>query len=363
MNTSWTTLYNTELGKEKAMHKGRTESTKKICLALQGGGAYGAYTWGILDKFLEDMRLEIDAISATSAGSVNAVALAYGMCKGGREGAREALYDFWHTLGVYWNSFSPTYQTPFEILLGIDITSQASFLIFDTLSRTISPYHLNPTNYNLLRELLIDKIDFEVLNNTTKIKLFLCATNVKTGKLKIFENHHISIDSVMASSCLPHLYQAVEIDNEFYWDGGFLGNPAIFPLIYNSKVDDIIIVNTNPVIRDTLPISSAEIASRTNEVSFNSSLMRELRAISFITKLLDDGWIKEEFRSKIDKKFIHIVRSDEILKHFNHAKKYNLHWDFLTHLRDLGRKSAEDWLEKNFHKIGKESTINYDDFF
>lgn len=340
----------------------QSNNKKRICLALQGGGAYGALTWGILDRLLEDKRLEIDAVSATSAGSVNAIIVVDGMIKGGAQGARLALNDFWYTLSQYGAYFSPVRQTLPETLSHHDIVAQATFTYFDAISRIFSPYTLNPFNFNILRLILSERIDFEKVRNNNIIKLFLCATNVETGKLKIFENNEISVEAVLASSCLPHLSQAVEINDEFYWDGGFLGNPAIFPLIYNSQVDDIVIISNNPIVRNNVPMSSQEIANRTNEISFNSSLIRELRAISFITSILDAGWIKDEYKEKIRRKYTHLIRSDETMNQFTLLNKYKWQLEFLSHLRDLGQMLADEWLENNFDHIGKKSTIDFSEF-
>lgn len=336
----------------------------KVCLALQGGGAYGAYTWGILDRLLEDERIEIDAISATSAGSVNAVLLAQGMMINGRKGAREALGHFWETLSQHTTFFDLIRQIfpANNIFLEKDYFAQTVFLWFDLMTRIFSPYILNPFNFDLLRSILLSQIDFDNLRKNSKIHLFLCATNVKTGLLQVFETEEITVDVVRASSCLPQFNHAVKIKDDFYWDGGYLGNPAIYPLIYNSQVDDIIIIHNNPIFRDSIPITSTDIVSRENEISFNSSLIRELRAISFITKLIDKGWIKEEYRDKLRRKSMHIVRSDEIMNQFKLINKYNWQWYYINHLYDLGRKVAEDWLKDNFKHLGKKPTIDFTEF-
>lgn len=343
----------------------KIKNRKKVCLALQGGGAFGAYTWGILDKFLEDDRLEIDSISATSAGSINAVVMANGMCLGGSEGAKLALEKFWSTLSEYGAYLSPVRQVFPSLIdpkLDIDTGAQMSFMLFDLVTRTFSPYILNPFNFDILRLILLEQIDFDYLMRNSKIKLFLSATNVKSGTLKVFENADITVDAVLASTCLPHLNQAVKIDDQYYWDGGFLGNPAIYPLIYNSKVDDILIIHNNPIMRDTVPTNSTDIANRVNEISFNSSLVRELRAVAFITKLLDKGWIKEEGKEDVRRKFIHIIRADEIMNQFSLINKFNWHWDFISHLRDLGRKTAKQWLNTNFDNLGTKPTIDFTEF-
>lgn len=338
------------------------KNKKCICLALQGGGAYGAFTWGILDKFLEYGRFEINSISATSSGSLNAVVLAHALTNGTNQDARDELTDLWQSISDLGKYYNPIRENPLETMLGYDFTAQFTSQIFDTLTRILSPYILNPLNYNPLHEMLTEKIDFNQLHNENKIKLYLCATNVKTGRLKIFENAEITVDTIMASACLPELYQSVEINGEYYWDGGFLGNPAIFPLIYNSNVDDIIIIHTNPIVRNSIPMTSSAIESRLNEITYNSTLIRELRAIDFVTKLLDKGYIKDEYRHKIRRKFMHIVRSDAVMSQFTLINKYKWQWESLTQLRDLGREVAKNWLANNFSSIGKKSTIDLNEF-
>lgn len=334
---------------------------KKICFALQGGGSFGAYTWGMLDKFLEADCFEIDAISATSAGSVNAVLLTYGFCLGGAQGARNALNNFWWALSQYGAFFSPVRQIPF-FPIELDAAAQLSFTFYDLFTRTFSPYYSNPVNFDLLRLILHEQIDFEKLNKLSKIKLFISTTNVKSGMLKVFGNQEINIEVILASACLPNQSQAIEINGEYYWDGGYLGNPAIYPLIYHSNVSDLVILHNNPIFRDNIPTTSAEIANRINEISFNSSLLREIRAIAFVTKLIDKGWIKEQYLDNIKRKYIHIIRSDEIMNKFSLINKYNLHWDFLSHLRDLGRENASKWLKENFDHLGKKPTTEFQEF-
>lgn len=337
-------------------------ANKKICLALQGGGAYGAFTWGILDKFLEAECFEIDAISATSSGGVNAIILAHALTVGSYKDARASLYDLWRTISELGEKHSPLRENPIENLMGYDFTYQLTFHLYDTLTRIYSPYILNPLNYNPLRIMLEQKIDFDQLHKENKIKIFLGATNVKTGQLRIFSNKEITVDTVMASACLPDIYQAVEIDNEYYWDGGFLGNPAIFPLLYNSNVDDVVIISTNPFVRSALPITSSEIENRLNEISFNSSLLRELRVIGYLTKMIDEGYIKDEFKDKIRRKFMHLVSSDSVMNRYQLRNKYKWHWDSLQELRDLGRMVAKEWLERNFESIGVKSSLNFDNY-
>jgi len=333
---------------------------KRINLALQGGGAHGAFTWGLLDYFLEKDIFEIEGISATSAGSMNAVVLAQGMTNGGPVEARRLLHQFWHSMSEYGECLMP--KIPLDLILEPFLKMSVSFYMFSSMCSILSPYQFNPDNFHPIRQVLEGIIDCEKIKKECEIKLFICATNVKTGKIRIFDNKELCINAVLASACLPKLFQAVEVDNEYYWDGGYLGDPAIFPLIYNTNSNDIVILHTVPIVRENLPHSVMEIDTRLREVSFNSSLMREMRAIAFVTKMINEGWIKEEYSAKLKKLNIHCLRADQRMEEFSLASVYNADWDFLTRLRDLGRQAAEEWLKKYYDSIGKETTINFDEW-
>ena len=325
---------------------------KDVHMALQGGGAHGAYAWGILDKILEDGRLDIDGLCATSAGSLNAAVFAYGRLKGGNEGARTALHDFWKDVsnaGHHQNEI----PTPLDnMMLYWNIS------VFDTLSHVISPYQFNPFSTNILREIFSKHVNFDELRKAKSTNLFISATNVRTGKVRVFDSSEISLDVVMASACLPYLFKAVKVGDDHYWDGGYTGNPAIFPLFYHGETKDVIVVHINPMVRSKLPTDSNEIMNRVNEITFNSSLIHEFRAIAFAKKILEEGWIKDEYKHKLRDIFVHSIRADEALHDFNATSKFDTHWHFLTHLRDLGRIQAEIWLEDHFDSIGKESTVD-----
>jgi len=338
--------------------------TKKINLALQGGGAHGAVTWGVLDRLLEDERLEIDSISGTSAGAINAVALAYGHHMGGAQGAREKLDEIWHAVSQSGEIFSSIKRTPMEMAFGqYNLDSSLTYQFFDLMTRTFSPYQLNPFDINPLRDILNKYIDFEQLRSCKTVRLFLNATNVRTGKVKVFKTTEISVDIVNASACLPYLFKAVEIDGEHYWDGGFMGNPVLFPFIYEAQSADILVVHVNPIERQELPTHSADIANRINEISFNSSLLREFRAINFVHKLIDDGWIKDEYRNKLRNIRLHSIRSDQSLEDLSVASKFNVEMAFLENLKTRGREIADQWLNDNFTAIGKKSSVNLREIF
>ncbi len=336
--------------------------TKNINLALQGGGSHGAFTWGVLDYLLEDGRLSFEAMSATSAGSMNAAAFTYGQSIGGHAGARAKLEELWTRISNAGQIYSPIKSNPWDHFWAsssvlTNIESASSYMAFDAITRTFSPYQTNPFNFNPLKSILEDIIDFDHLQKCQKsTRLFLSATNVKTGKIKIFKNPEITADSVMASACLPFIFQAVEIDGEHYWDGGYMGNPAIYPLIYNPKCNEVLIVHVNPIERDDVPETAPEIFNRINEISFNSSLMREMRAIAFVSKLIDEG--KLEDNGRYNQMHVHAISNDEVMRELGIASKFNPDWDFITALKENGRQSAKAWLAQNFDKIGKESSVD-----
>lgn len=329
-----------------------TDGIKHINLALQGGGAHGAFGWGVMDKFLEDGRIEIEGLSGTSAGSMNAVVYAYGKLKG-NDGAREALHNFWKAISDAGQRFAAP-RMPWDT--GHNQNPMQDMM--KSMMSVFSPYQLNPMNYNPLREVLEQQVDFEALERSQGTKLFLCATNVRTGKVKIFNTPEVTADVVLASACLPQVFQAVEIDGEHYWDGGYMGNPVLYPLFYHTKSRDVVILHINPIERPGPPTSAADIANRLNEITFNSSLIKELRAVYFVQKLLDDGWIKDEFRDKLKYVLIHSVRADNAMSDLSSASKMSSDWKFLTMLRDRGRALATQWLEHNFDHLGVRSTVD-----
>jgi len=332
---------------------------KPVNIALQGGGAHGAFAWGVLDKLLEDGRLAVDAVSATSAGAMNAVVMAFGVSVGGRDGAREALERFWRRISDAGSLYSPLRPLPWEKWLTLNHQNQfqsPAFFLFQMMTHVWSPYQLNPLGLNPLRDVLVECVDFERLNHCPiATRLFISATNVRTGKIKVFENNALSADVILASACLPYLFHAVEIGGEAYWDGGFMGNPAIFPLISRGASNDVIIVHINPLVRDKVPTTAPEIFDRMNEISFNSSLMREMRAIAFVSRLIDEGDIDDgRYRNML----IHSIRDDEEMSNHGVATKLTADWGFLTHLRDVGRAAAEHWLSEHYGHVGHRSTID-----
>ncbi|MFT0170142.1 patatin-like phospholipase family protein [Paraburkholderia mimosarum] len=329
---------------------------RQIALALQGGGMHGAFTWGVLDRLLEDPRIAIEGVSATSAGAMNAAVLAYGLMKGGEAGARQALHDFWHAVAESAERYNPFRWAPWlkgSHSFGLDHSPLYAFA--DMLLRVFSPYQFNPHNLNPLREVLESQVDFAALRNACPILLYLCATNVETGKIRIFTGEDVCADAVLASACVPTLFQAVTIAGEHYWDGGYMGNPAIYPLIYHCETRDVVIVHINPLVRKGVPVTAAEILNRINEISFNSSLMREMRAVAFVTDLIQQGKIARE---EMKEMLIHSIRSDDAMCALSVSSKYNADWGFLCELRDNGRREADAWLDQHYADIGERSSID-----
>ena len=328
---------------------------KLINLALQGGGAHGAFTWGVLDRILEDGRLEIDAISGTSAGAMNAVALADGFTRSGADGAREKLEDFWRSMSEAAQN-SPIQRAPIDVLMGnwsLDLS--VGYHAMNALTRMFSPYQLNPLNMNPLRDVLESCIDFDYVQECTSIKLYISATNVETGKVKVFDSDCLTSDMVLASACLPNVFQAVVINEVPYWDGGYMGNPALFPFHNGQNCADIAVIQINPIERKGIPYTPHEIQNRVNEIAFNSSLLKELRAIDFVDRLIREGKLDEK---QYRRERIHIIENQEALIPLGASSKMNAEWAFLTHLRDLGQQTATQWLEENYRDIGERSTVD-----
>lgn len=337
---------------------GADSDVRRINLALQGGGAHGAFTWGVLDRLLEDDRIAFDGISATSAGAMNATVMVYGYQQGGRSGARKALDHFWRRIG-HAGSLSPFQPSWWDKLTGNHaLENSPAFLWLDFISRILSPQQINPTGWNPLRDVLEASVDFEALRSQPQpIKLFLSATNVRTGKVKVFDGSEISADAVLASCCLPFLFKAVEIDGEHYWDGGYMGNPALFPLIYGTDSCDVVVVHINPLNREEVPETAGSIINRINEISFNSSLMREMRAIHFVGRLIDD-YLDDGDAERFKKLHIHAISAEEVMQKLSALSKLNADMDFMLSLKEAGRTHAEAWLTATYADLGKRSSVN-----
>ncbi|MBN2282670.1 MAG: patatin-like phospholipase family protein [Deltaproteobacteria bacterium] len=333
---------------------------KKLNLALQGGGAHGAFTWGVLDRLLEQKDLEIVGVSGTSAGAVNGACLVYGLTRGGNEAARDILHEFWRKNSES-QFFSLLQPTVFDKALSRgNMDFNPFYWTFSTLTTYLSPYQWNPCQINPFRELLLDVIDFEAIQKQKQYKLFLSATNIRTSKVKIFANDEITADVVCASSCLPQFFQAIEIDGELYWDGGFIGNPAIFPLFQYTQCRDLMLIQIDSINYNKVPWRIDEITDRATDISFNSSLMREMRAICFVTRIIDSGF---DDNGRLVRTNIHYISTGDLLNDYNSSSKYNVDWEWLTYLRDCGREEAEQWIRKHYNKVGKKNSCDVESLF
>jgi NTE family protein len=326
-----------------------------VDLALQGGGAHGAFTWGALDRLLEEPWLHIDGISGTSAGAMNAAVLVDGHANGGAEGARASLESFWRSVSRA-ALLSPLRRGFLDVLLDRwSLDHSPVFIAMDLMARLFSPYDLNPQGFNPLRQILGECIDFERLGRAP-IKLFVTATNVRTGQGHVFRNREITPDVLLASACLPTMFQAVEIDGENYWDGGYSGNPTITPLVRECRSKDTILVQINPVERPGTPKTARDILNRLNEVSFNAVLLKELRMIALLRQVADCGESEGALWAGMR---IHRVASD-IMVDLGYSSKLNAEWDFLCMLRDAGRRSVDSFLKAHATDLGQRSTYDLD---
>jgi NTE family protein len=341
-------------------------SKRRINIALQGGGAHGAFTWGALDRLLEEEDVEIAGISGTSAGALNGAALKAGLLSNGRSGAKAALDRIWTAVGAqndkrldYWMHG----LSPHSVARALEFSP--AFFFADALTRTISPYSYGPFYQNPLRA-LVEEFDFDAVCSQDGPKLFIGATRVRTGKIRVFEGDDICVDAILASACLPTLFQAIEIDDpdtgrrEAYWDGGYTGNPALFPLFNKGLPGDVVIVNINPLERDAIPITPQEIQNRVNEISFNSSLFRELRAINFVNRLQDDGTLASGRMTRVR---IHMIADDALMNDLSVATKLVPNAYILKTLKEAGRNAAHEFLSHHKDDLGKRATVDLETMF
>ncbi len=333
-------------------------AAKPLNLALQGGGSHGALTWGVLDRLLEDERIAIVETCGTSAGAMNAVVLADGFAQGGREGARAELRAFWKAVSDA-ARFSPAQRTWWDRMAGHwSLDRSPGYLMLEGLGRFFSPYELNPFDLNPLRDLLVAQVDLGRVNAPGGIVTHINATNVRTGLPRVFETGEITAEAVLASACLPQMYKAVEIGGEAYWDGGFSANPALFPLIVNSASQDVLIVQINPLHREALPRTARDIINRVNEISFNTSLVKELRTLA-LAKRLAGGY----GTAGMQPVFLHLVHVDEEVQDLAASSKLNAEWGYLRELFERGRRWADLWLAEHFDSIGVRSTFDVEELF
>jgi NTE family protein len=331
---------------------------KRINLALQGGGSHGAFTWGVLDALIEDGRLEFEAVSGTSAGAINAAIMLQGWARGGPAGARKALHDFWTELGTHAVT-SPIQRTPLDRLQGNwNLDDSPAALWADLIQRTLTPWQRNPLNYDPLRNLLRSHFDEKAVRSCEHIKVFIAATNVQTGKVRMFQRSELSIDALLASACLPNVHDAVVIDGVPYWDGGYRGNPPIWPFIYECESRDVVLIEVNPTVREGIPRTNAEIADRLNEITFGGALIAEMRAIAFVQQLIEQGAVSGSFGERLRMILVHSIADEASIAPLGAVSKFNVEPAFLKHLFDLGRAAGTRWLAAAFDSVGVKSSID-----
>ncbi len=341
---------------------------KRINLALQGGGAHGAFTWGVLDRLLEDEEIEFASISGTSAGALNGAALKAGLIADGREGAKQNLDWLWTTIGATeanaMTGWMQAYLPP-PATVSHAIEYSPAYQMADLASRMFSPYAYGPFYQNPL-EPIAKKFRYDKVCANEGPELFISATNVRTGKIRVFETHEITTEVLMASACLPTLFQAVEFKDpktgnvEAFWDGGYTGNPALFPMFRQDLPDDIVVVNINPLERNTLPVTPQDILNRINEISFNSSLLRELRAIRFVKDLIKKKKVSKDAMTDV---LVHMIADDTMMTQLSVATKTVPTPYILNELKEAGRRAAAQFLSYGKEKIGVEGTVNLDEMF
>ena len=342
----------------------RPPATVTIDLALQGGGSHGAFTWGVLDRLLEDERVGFDGVSGASAGALNAAVLATGYARGGRSGARDALAAFWHDVaggggcfgGVAAAGNPMAAAVPFNPfgLAAFNLDFNPAYAWFNQLLRSFGPSQFNPYDLNLLRDVAARHVDADAMRRGP-LSLFITATSVHTGQPRVFSGDELSLEALLASACLPQLFRPVLIDGEPFWDGGYSGNPAIWPLIYNTAALDIVLVKINPLVRPHTPESSDEIADRVNEITFNAGLISEMRAIDFVQRLIVQGRISAGEYKHLR---LHMVADEDGLAPLHPSSKLNTDLRFLQTLHGLGRDAAERWLAAHRQDIGVRSSLD-----
>lgn len=338
-----------------------TNTPKRVVLALQGGAAHGAFVWGALDRLLEDERLVIDGVSGTSSGAINAAILAYGLIDGDREAARALLARFWMRISETSEARRWGGSMLFRLARAkiTQLARKDAFL--DLMSRILLPYSYDAETMDPLRAVIGETVDFERLRRDGSMPIFINATNISTNENRIFDAREISLDAVCASCCLPYLFEAVEVEGERYWDGGYMGNPTIYPLIYNCATDDVVMVLTTPLGPKAPPQAASDIMTRVSQVSFTSAFMREMRAIAFVTDLIERDLVSPE--AGLRKIHMHAVAPDADDPSFDVAQRFNASLPFLEDLRDKGRAAADAWLADAFPRLGVGSSIDVKGLF
>jgi NTE family protein len=337
---------------------------KVVSLALQGGGAHGAFTWGVLERLLEEDRIAIEGVSGASAGAMNGVLLAYGLTEGGPDEARRLMSEFWDRVAsaIRLSAVQPSLLDELAGAHGLEWSP--GFQATEALSQVLSPYELNPSDLNPLREILLALVDFDRLRKDCPLKLFIAATHVRTGKLRIFQTHELTPEVLLASACLPRLHQAVKIDGEAYWDGGYTGNPPLFPLIWRCTHRDIVMVVLNPLSRPATPRSATAIRSREAELAFTAAFVREMGAIARVREELGKDWFSlGRLERRLKRMHFHMIEGEDLIGQLSPTSRLNTRLRFLTMLRDHGRTKTDEWLRANFARLGTESSVNLSELF
>ena len=339
--------------------KGVKAGPRAINLALQGGGAHGAFTWGVLDRLLEDGRLEIASVSGTSAGAMNAVSLAQGLMEGGPPLARERMGEFWRAVSAT-ARYSPLRPHPFDPAAARDgQVSETRMVLFDLMTRLFSPYQFNPLDFNPLREVLEQSIDFRRLRRDSPVALYIAATDVATGKPRIFRDAELSVDCLLASACMPQLHRAVKVGRRHYWDGGFSANPAILPLVEDGLAEDTLIVQLDPAINAKVPKNARAIIARINHLTFGAPLQREIEAIEHLRAVAGEGWaFGSARRRRLRRHRFHHIAAGAAVRKLGPGSRLTPEWQVLCRLRDMGRAAAQAWLNQNHEAIGRRSTVD-----
>lgn len=332
---------------------------RSINLALQGGGAHGAFTWGVLDALLEDGRLHFEGVSGTSAGAMNAVILANGLMHGGRDGARAALETFWSAVAR---------SLPFEIAVpssdGQDFSLKPAFKMMLQWSHYFSPRQLNPFDLNPLRDILCAQVDFNRLRTHSPVKLFIAATHANSGKVRLFRSPEISADAILASACLPMMSRPVEIDGEPYWDGGYAANPAVFPLFYECKSSDILLVLLTPLKHKATPHTAQQIKDRVLDLAFNATFLREMRMFAHAREYAGQSMFHlGHLERRLARVNFHVIDAEELLGELKAETKLAANMKFFEMLRDMGRARTQAWLAASHDEIGKRSTVDIGELF
>ena len=351
-------LFKRKTGTSKPAPIAADSGRRPICLALQGGGAHGAFQWGVLDRLLEADVLDIRAVTSSSAGAMNGAALVSGLATRGTAGARAALDKLWRETNqsggknvfgdssIWSNAMTPGW-----------LKDSAFWRASETLAMSMSPYEFNPFNLNPLKRVLEASIDFEAVRRS-QVKLFVAATEVRHARSRVFRSEEITDQVLLASACLPHLFQAVEIEGEPYWDGGYLANPPLWPLFYEDTPDDVLLITLNAFERSEAPRAAGDIVDRLNEVVFNAPLVAELRAVAFVQELIEDGRLTPSARDRYRHILMHAIEADGWLGDLSLGSKFNTEWSFLNDLKKRGRAAAEEWLEHCMAEVGTRSSVD-----